>query len=190
MQPNQHLKDGVFLGIFYLGRRFLALSTRFWRLQLVFCLGTQIWSNVYYICIYWAKLFRKKQLMITFFVNCRYLLPDHVGPCHLRISFSAHNDLNVKFQSHRSRYLVVAMRGSCYYFFYHFMNVKHACVQEWVSAIQWKSVHVEVNRYIYISKEIGLLELIDLVFSHHRDYTNPYLPVAPSAIDGGGQVST
>lgn len=34
---------------------------------------------------------------------CRYLLPDHVGPCHLRISFSAHNDLNVKFQSHRSR---------------------------------------------------------------------------------------
>ncbi|KAG6548753.1 hypothetical protein Mapa_009763 [Marchantia paleacea] len=52
----------------------------------------------------------------------RYLLPDHVGPCHLRISFSAHNDLNVKFQSHRS-----------------------------------------------------------------RDYTNPYLPVAPSAIDGNGQ---
>ncbi|KAL3679216.1 hypothetical protein R1sor_022172 [Riccia sorocarpa] len=52
----------------------------------------------------------------------RYLLPEHVGPCHLRISFSAHNDLNVKFQSHRS-----------------------------------------------------------------RDYTNPYLPVAPSAIDGSGQ---
>lgn len=33
----------------------------------------------------------------------RYLLADHVGPCHLRISFSAHTDLNVKFQSHRSR---------------------------------------------------------------------------------------
>eukprot|EP00252_Welwitschia_mirabilis_P019515 TRINITY_DN4531_c0_g3_i5.p2 TRINITY_DN4531_c0_g3~~TRINITY_DN4531_c0_g3_i5.p2 ORF type:complete len:116 (+),score=14.06 TRINITY_DN4531_c0_g3_i5:981-1328(+) len=33
----------------------------------------------------------------------RYLLPDHVGPCHLRITFSAHMDLNVKFQSHRSR---------------------------------------------------------------------------------------
>jgi polypyrimidine tract-binding protein 2 len=33
----------------------------------------------------------------------RYLMSDHVGPCHLRISFSAHNDLNVKFQSHRSR---------------------------------------------------------------------------------------
>ncbi|KAJ7524195.1 hypothetical protein O6H91_18G082100 [Diphasiastrum complanatum] len=48
----------------------------------------------------------------------RYLLPEHVETCHLRISFSAHTDLNVKFQSHRS-----------------------------------------------------------------RDYTNPYLPVAPSAID-------
>ncbi|MQM07551.1 hypothetical protein Taro_040392 [Colocasia esculenta] len=33
----------------------------------------------------------------------RYLLPEHVGTCHLRISFSAHTDLNIKFQSHRSR---------------------------------------------------------------------------------------
>eukprot|EP01018_Ginkgo_biloba_P013363 Gb_07420 [translate_table: standard] len=33
----------------------------------------------------------------------RYLLAEHVGTCHLRISFSAHTDLNVKFQSHRSR---------------------------------------------------------------------------------------
>ncbi|XP_017701918.2 polypyrimidine tract-binding protein homolog 2 isoform X2 [Phoenix dactylifera] len=53
----------------------------------------------------------------------RYLLQEHVGPCTLRITFSAHTDLNVKFQSHRS-----------------------------------------------------------------RDYTNPYLPVAPSAIDGSGQL--
>eukprot|EP00249_Psilotum_nudum_P022521 c28548_g1_i1 orf=266-2044(-) len=52
----------------------------------------------------------------------RYLLPEHVGLCNLHISFSAHNDLSVKFQSHRS-----------------------------------------------------------------RDYTNPYLPVAPSAINGTGQ---
>ncbi|XP_068637715.1 polypyrimidine tract-binding protein homolog 1-like isoform X2 [Aristolochia californica] len=49
----------------------------------------------------------------------RYLLPEHVNICHLRISFSAHTDLNIKFQSHRS-----------------------------------------------------------------RDYTNPYLPVNPSAIEG------
>ncbi|XP_058096394.1 polypyrimidine tract-binding protein homolog 1 isoform X2 [Magnolia sinica] len=49
----------------------------------------------------------------------RYLLPEHVSTCHLRISFSAHTDLNIKFQSHRS-----------------------------------------------------------------RDYTNPYLPVNPSAIEG------
>ncbi|XP_058100343.1 polypyrimidine tract-binding protein homolog 2-like isoform X2 [Magnolia sinica] len=51
----------------------------------------------------------------------RYLLPEHFGPCTLKINFSGHTDLNVKFQSHRS-----------------------------------------------------------------RDYTNPYLPVAPSAIDGSG----
>lgn len=54
----------------------------------------------------------------------RYLLPENVGQCTLRITYSAHTDLSVKFQSHRS-----------------------------------------------------------------RDYTNPYLPVAPSAIDGNGQVA-
>ncbi|GMP30589.1 hypothetical protein CsSME_00005188 [Camellia sinensis var. sinensis] len=54
--------------------------------------------------------------------NFRYLLPDHVGSCHLRISYSAHTDLNIKFQSHRS-----------------------------------------------------------------RDYTNPYLPVNPTAIEGFAQ---
>ncbi|KAH7434083.1 hypothetical protein KP509_07G100400 [Ceratopteris richardii] len=32
-----------------------------------------------------------------------YLLPEHVKSCHLHISFSAHVDLTVKFQSHRSR---------------------------------------------------------------------------------------
>lgn len=32
-----------------------------------------------------------------------YLLPEHVGSCNLRISYSAHTDLNIKFQSHRSR---------------------------------------------------------------------------------------
>ncbi|XP_004308003.1 PREDICTED: polypyrimidine tract-binding protein homolog 2 [Fragaria vesca subsp. vesca] len=53
-----------------------------------------------------------------------YLLPDNLGPCSLRITYSGHTDLSVKFQSHRS-----------------------------------------------------------------RDYTNPYLPVAPSAIDGNGQIS-
>ncbi|GMN44447.1 hypothetical protein TIFTF001_013649 [Ficus carica] len=52
----------------------------------------------------------------------RYLLPEQIGPCTLRITYSGHTDLSVKFQSHRS-----------------------------------------------------------------RDYTNPYLPVAPSAIDGSGQ---
>ncbi|XP_057447637.1 polypyrimidine tract-binding protein homolog 1-like isoform X2 [Lotus japonicus] len=32
-----------------------------------------------------------------------YLLPQHVGSCNLRISYSAHRDLNIKFQSNRSR---------------------------------------------------------------------------------------
>ncbi|KAK3147092.1 hypothetical protein QOZ80_3BG0277960 [Eleusine coracana subsp. coracana] len=32
-----------------------------------------------------------------------YLLPEHVTHCCLRISFSAHKDLNIKFQSNRSR---------------------------------------------------------------------------------------
>ncbi|XP_039050824.1 polypyrimidine tract-binding protein homolog 2-like [Hibiscus syriacus] len=54
----------------------------------------------------------------------RYLLSENIAPCTLKITYSAHRDLSVKFQSHRS-----------------------------------------------------------------RDYTNPYLPVAPSAIDGSSQLS-
>ncbi|XP_049369436.1 polypyrimidine tract-binding protein homolog 2-like isoform X1 [Solanum verrucosum] len=53
----------------------------------------------------------------------RYLIPE-LGPCSFKITYSAHTDLSVKFQSHRS-----------------------------------------------------------------RDYTNPLLPVAPSAIDANGQIS-
>ncbi|GAB2265105.1 hypothetical protein Dimus_000172 [Dionaea muscipula] len=52
-----------------------------------------------------------------------YLIPNLMGPCSLKITYSAHTDLSVKFQSHRS-----------------------------------------------------------------RDYTNPYLPVAASAIDTTGQL--
>ncbi|CAD6265392.1 unnamed protein product [Miscanthus lutarioriparius] len=33
----------------------------------------------------------------------KYLLPEHISACHMRITFSAHKDLNIKFQSHRSR---------------------------------------------------------------------------------------
>ncbi|XWS48519.1 hypothetical protein CRYUN_Cryun13aG0085200 [Craigia yunnanensis] len=54
----------------------------------------------------------------------RYLLSENIAPCMLRITYSAHTDLSVKFQSHRS-----------------------------------------------------------------RDYTNAYLPVAPSAINGSSQFS-
>ncbi|GAB2293971.1 hypothetical protein Dimus_028185 [Dionaea muscipula] len=52
-----------------------------------------------------------------------YLIPELMGPCRLKINYSAHTDLSVKFQSHRS-----------------------------------------------------------------RDYTDPYLPVAASAIDTNGQL--
>ncbi|KAJ4801116.1 Polypyrimidine tract-binding protein [Rhynchospora pubera] len=33
----------------------------------------------------------------------RYLLPEHVETCYLRITYSAHKDLSIKFQSNRSR---------------------------------------------------------------------------------------
>lgn len=33
----------------------------------------------------------------------KYLLPPHITSCYLRITYSAHTDLNIKFQSHRSR---------------------------------------------------------------------------------------
>jgi hypothetical protein len=43
--------------------------------------------------------------LVTSLVLCfSYLLPEHLGPCTLRITYSGHTDLSVKFQSHRSRY--------------------------------------------------------------------------------------
>ncbi|KAK7820755.1 polypyrimidine tract-binding protein like protein 1 [Quercus suber] len=44
----------------------------------------------------------------------RYLLPEHVNSCHLRISYSAHTDLNIKFQSHRSRNLLIDVCNFCH----------------------------------------------------------------------------
>ncbi|XP_039129053.1 uncharacterized protein LOC120265238 [Dioscorea cayenensis subsp. rotundata] len=40
----------------------------------------------------------------------RYLLPEHVTSCLLHISFSAHTDLNIKFQSHISRLDIIDCR--------------------------------------------------------------------------------
>ena len=37
------------------------------------------------------------------FLYFSYLLPELDGACTLRISYSAHSVLNVKYQSHRSR---------------------------------------------------------------------------------------
>lgn len=44
------------------------------------------------------------QFCIILSLEFSYLLPEHMGPCTLRITYSAHTDLSVKFQSHRSRY--------------------------------------------------------------------------------------
>ncbi|KAG6753713.1 hypothetical protein POTOM_041710 [Populus tomentosa] len=42
-------------------------------------------------------------LVTSLILHFSYLLPEHLGPCTLRITYSAHTDLSVKFQSHRSR---------------------------------------------------------------------------------------
>ncbi|PWA74108.1 Nucleotide-binding, alpha-beta plait [Artemisia annua] len=83
-----------------------------------------------------------------------YLLPGHVGSCNLRITYSAHTDLNIKFQSHRSSYLLPGHVGSC--------NLRITY-----------SAHTDLN----------------IKFQSHRsrDYTNPYLPVNSTAIEGFAQ---
>jgi hypothetical protein len=43
------------------------------------------------------------ELILCFSWYHKYLLLDHVDTCHLHISFSAHNDLNVKFHNHHSK---------------------------------------------------------------------------------------
>ncbi|PPS01268.1 hypothetical protein GOBAR_AA19394 [Gossypium barbadense] len=83
----------------------------------------------------------------------RYLLPDHVTSCHLRISYSAHTDLNIKFQSHRSRVLVKP--GS-----------QHTDVLPWA-----------------LSNFLNLLNMFPCICKS-QDYTNPYLPVNPTAMEG------
>lgn len=42
-------------------------------------------------------------LTLSLLLCISYLIPE-LGPCSLRITYSAHTDLTVKFQSHRSRY--------------------------------------------------------------------------------------
>lgn len=94
--------------------------------------------------------------------NFRYLLPEHVESCHLRISYSAHTDLNIKFQSHRSRYtyLVELSQRSNNFVFDLFIAKLEIWCDLFVSNPCWSC----------------------------RDYTNPYLPVNPSAIEGTMQV--
>ncbi|KAG5527565.1 hypothetical protein RHGRI_028469 [Rhododendron griersonianum] len=82
-----------------------------------------------------------------------YLLPDHVSSCHLRISYSAHTDLNIKFQSHRSRSQSA------------FSYTQGVEICELYSGNRClRKPHASSNRQM--------------------DYTNPYLPVNSTAIEG------
>uniref|UniRef100_A0A7N2L112 RRM domain-containing protein n=1 Tax=Quercus lobata TaxID=97700 RepID=A0A7N2L112_QUELO len=93
----------------------------------------------------------------------RYLLPEHVNSCHLRISYSAHTDLNIKFQSHRSRGLVKPGR-------------QNTDVLSWPLICQILSPLSPLDFHHSLS---GIMNL-----SVTKDYTNPYLPVNPTAIEG------
>ncbi|KAF9663749.1 hypothetical protein SADUNF_Sadunf17G0084400 [Salix dunnii] len=84
--------------------------------------------------------------------NFLYLLPEHVGSCNLRISYSAHTDLNIKFQSHRSSLL-------------HVLLPLYSSLTILVYGVCFES--------LFISQHVNA-----------QDYTNPYLPVNPTAIDG------
>lgn len=70
------------------------------------CIGWKKYSQVSFLPILRISEWQYFLLQFheTLIVTYRYLLPEHVNACHLRISFSAHTDLNIKFQSHRSRY--------------------------------------------------------------------------------------
>lgn len=61
------------------------------------------------LVVEWIIVISKENVYLTsdWFFSCwlRYLLPEHVGPCSLKITYSAHVDLSVKFQSHRSRWI-------------------------------------------------------------------------------------
>lgn len=58
----------------------------------------------YFPCV-WFFLYI--EFLVIDLENGRYLLLEHITTCHLRITYSAHTDLSIKFQSHRSRYKLV-----------------------------------------------------------------------------------
>ena len=126
-----------------------------------------------------------------------YLLPEHLGPCTLRITHSAHTDLSVKFQSHRSWY---SLALSFWYLDSHRYSMCNVF-------LLWKSCLVGCSMLfvvllvlqtkissIYVVCSLNSLlsscfpDFLYLNFCWFRDYTNPNLPVAQSAIDANGMV--
>lgn len=120
-----------------------------------------------------------------------------MGPCALRITYSAHTDLSVKFQSHRSRYSCFFLQALTVRVFVLLIVLRVGCIFPF-SVVHVLCMHFFLVCYLFfILHPYPLLQPLFSPFCSHfyyyifcwfRDYTNPYLPVAPSAIDGSGQV--
>lgn len=83
------------------GRKFVKLDYNI----VVICIFIGTTDNLYTLSILIAQLFVCDDWPLIVFSLCiSYLLTGHVGPCTLKITYSGHSDLSVKFQSHRSRY--------------------------------------------------------------------------------------
>lgn len=123
-------------------------------------------------------------------LGIRYLLPEHLGPCTLRITFSAHTDLSVKFQSHRSRYywFIILLVYECIALGRFGIQVQ-VLVSVFTSSLSLAHCWLLFASFVKFDS-YPLFTLFDHIFPFckFRDYTNPYLPVASSAIDGSGQV--
>ena len=139
----------------------------------------------------------------------KHLLNDTPNPPSLKIAYSQHTDLNVKFQSHRSRFgslhampcppphppALSFMPSSASAFFWGLI-VKY--MRE-TRIIAWRSLSLALHiRALTIiarssavskrSKRCSCLHPHDVCSNDcplhaRRDYTNPYLPVAPAHAD-------
>ncbi|KAF8408121.1 hypothetical protein HHK36_007264 [Tetracentron sinense] len=120
----------------------------------------------------------------------RYLLPEHVGSCHLRFSFSAHTDLNIKFQSHRSRLISfnTNMVGSSSPNKQSYKRITSRLSPPLSLETSVGPSNIEMATTttpdIFPSSSTSLARLPLSTTPLSRDYTNPYLPVNPSAIEG------
>ena len=121
----------------------------------------------------------------------RYLIPD-LGPCTLKITYSAHTDLSVKFQSHRSRYIWLPTPVYQFLWCPKVVNARFLflfpmeCNFSYISVPWWFMIPptlVLQGYYFFASPNkvfIMSFSLLCLTTVYwFRDYTNPLLPVAP-----------